>query len=55
MLKSFNDINLSVFVEIARIKKPQKHAFQAGRMLCLLVNSFRDRPETEDFDNWAKV
>ena len=43
MLMAFADINIGVFVEIARIKKPQKAAFQAGRMVALLVSAFRDK------------
>lgn len=44
MNNSFKEINLQVFVEFGRIKKPQKVALVAGRMICYLVNSLRDKP-----------
>lgn len=53
MISSFNEINLNVFVEIARIKKPQKIAFLAGRMIVLLINTFREKPFLfDDFMAW---
>jgi hypothetical protein len=56
MIGSFSEINLNVFVEIARIKKPQKIAFQAGRMVVLLVNTFREKPALfDDFMAWQRI
>ena len=55
MLNSFSQINLSVFIELERIKKPQKHAFLAGRMLCCLVNAFRERPIKDNFFEWTRI
>ena len=52
MMNSFNTINIRIFAELERIKKPQKYALQAGKMLCLLVNAFRDKPVKESFDSW---
>jgi len=34
MLASFKEVNLGVFVEIARIKKPQKQALLTMKMFC---------------------
>ncbi|CDW85880.1 UNKNOWN [Stylonychia lemnae] len=52
---SFKEINLGVFVEIGRIKKPSKQAQQTLKMFCQLVNALRDRPLSEDFSNWQNV
>jgi hypothetical protein len=42
-------------VELSRIKKPQKFAFIAGKMLCMLVNALRDKPLRETFDQWTSI
>jgi hypothetical protein len=52
MIASFKEINLGVFVEIARIKKPSKQALQTMRIFCQLVNALRERPLDEDFSSW---
>eukprot|EP00347_Sterkiella_histriomuscorum_P015927 403355156 len=52
---SFKEVNLQMFVELARIKKPQKIAFLVGRMICLLVNQMRDRQINEDFMSWVSI
>lgn len=55
MYNSFKEINLHMFVEIGRIKKPQKLAFITTRMICVLVNQMRDRPVNEDFLSWPSI
>ena len=55
LIKSFKEINLQVFVELGRIKKPSKHAFIAGKMICLIVNIMREKPILDEFDNWPAI
>lgn len=55
MLESFDMINLGLFVEIERIKKPQKNAFDAGKMLCQLVCIFRDKAPKVDLSQWSNI
>jgi hypothetical protein len=51
MNSSFKDVSLHVLVEICKIKKPQKVTLLAAKVLCILVNSFRDEQYAiENFD-----
>jgi hypothetical protein len=52
---AFKEISLFVFVELGRIKKPQKQAYIIGRMLCMLVNACKDKPISENFYQWSAV
>ena len=46
---------MNIFVEFERIRKPSKHAQSTGRMLCLLVNAFREKQYKDDFQSWSSV
>ena len=46
---------MNLFIEIERIKKPQKHALWTGRMLCLLVSILREKPINDNFNSWESV
>ena len=46
---------MALFIELTRIKKPHRSAFQAGRMLCMLVNAFRDKPLVHQFLHWEAI
>jgi lipoate synthase len=48
-------MNIGVFVELERIKKPSILMHQTCSMFCLFVNIFRDKPLDVDFSNWNKV
>lgn len=55
MVNSFNALNLGIFIELDRIKKPQRFALQAGKMICMLANAFREKPSSNPFDEWTKI
>ena len=55
LINAFAAININTFVDIERIKKPQKHALWTGRMLCLLISILRDKPVNDDFSSWDSV
>lgn len=55
LINSFKEINIHIFVEFGRIKKPQKIAFIIGRMLCLLANGMREKPLKDDFTQWSSI
>lgn len=48
-------MNVGVFIELERIKKPSPVIFETTRMFCLFANSFRDKPLEEDLSNWTKI
>lgn len=55
MLNSFSSMNIGVFIELERIKKPSSIALQTARLTCLFLNAFRDKPQEEDLDSWPKL
>ena len=55
MNQCLKDVNLSVFVELCKVKKPLKLTFIAVRLLCLLVNSYRETAEEHSFENWVEI
>ena len=56
MINSFATINVGVFIELERIKKPNNLAIQTSKMFCMFVNAFRDKPyEGDIIDSWPKV
>ena len=55
-MNSFQQMNVGVFIELERIKKPAPVALQTAKMFCLVVNSFREKPVDEcDIDSWPKI
>lgn len=55
MFNSFQQMNVGVFIELERIKKPAPVAVATAKMFCMFVNSFRDKPLEEDIDSWPKI
>ncbi len=58
MNDAFKVITLSSMEEIARLKKPSKPVFEAGRLLCLFLNVFREddcKWPKESFSSWVTV
>jgi hypothetical protein len=40
--EAFRAVTVTTLDEIARIKRPSRAAFEACRLLCMFVNTFRD-------------
>ena len=58
MLQAFKEINLHMFVELGKLKKPSKVTFQTAKMICMLVNSMRDRStrlDVDELDQWSGI
>jgi hypothetical protein len=59
MTEAFEAINLSVFDDILRIKKPSLQAMTAGQMVCKLVTSFRGGSSKINLDtmflSWREI
>ncbi len=56
MFNSLESMNVGVFIELERIKKPSNLALQTTRMFCMLVNAFRDKPfSAEEIEGWPKI
>jgi hypothetical protein len=55
MINSFSQVNIGVFVELERIKKPSAIAYQTGKMFCMFANTFKGRPIEENIDSWPKI
>jgi len=56
--EAFRAVGVSAIDEIARIKRPSRAAFEACRLLCLFVNTFRDaskRWPMESFTSWTTI
>lgn len=55
MVNYFAMINIGIFVELERIKKPSSVVLSACQMFCMFANAFRDKPFLEDLGNWTKI
>lgn len=55
VLNSFQQMNVGVFIELERIKKPSPVAIQTAKMFCMCVNSFKDKPIDEEINTWPKI
>lgn len=47
-----------MFVELGKLKKPSKVTFQTAKMICLLVNSMRDKNsklDIDELDQWSNM
>jgi hypothetical protein len=55
MLNSFQQMNVGVFIELERIKKPSPIAVLTAKMFCMFVNAFRERPAEEEMESWPRI
>ena len=51
MLDAFSNINLDLYNDLLRIKKPQPQAMTACQMLCRMVISFRGGQPKSIYEN----
>jgi hypothetical protein len=55
LFNSFQAMNVGVFIELERIKKPSNLAIQTAKMFCMCVNAFREKPLEGEVDTWPKI
>lgn len=56
--ETYQEVNISVLEEIQIIKRPTKFEFDACRLLCLFLNSFKEQDKKwprESFSTWVTV
>jgi len=58
LLNVYKEMTVLTLDDIQRIKKPSKLAFDACRLLCLFINTFREKDNQwpkESFQGWVTV
>lgn len=54
--ESFKKVTLNVLVELGKIKKPNRVTFMVAKLLCLVVEAFRDdKYNLDSFDDWSYI
>jgi len=51
----FDQLNVGIFIELERVKRPSTLLYSACLLFCKLVSAFRDKLQEPELDSWPSI